>query len=113
MEKSAFIYFMTNKVNTVLYIGVTADLLRRVAEHKAEVNHGFTCVYKCNKLVYYESGDSIGDAIQREKQLKGWNRAWKDALVADFNPLWKDLSKDIGVTTELIAQVAADAKALQ
>lgn len=69
MRKEAYIYFMTNKYNSVLYLGVTNNLFRRVAEHKAKVNKGFTTKYNCNKLVYFESFLSITDAIGREKVI--------------------------------------------
>jgi len=109
-QKAAYIYFMTNEVETVLYIGVTSNLIRRIAEHKADVSHGFTRTYNCKKLVYYEHGTSIADALQREKQLKRWKRVWKNELVNEFNPSWTDLSHNIGVTSELVAQIAANAE---
>ena len=93
---------MTNKSNTVLYLGVTNSILRRIAEHKIKLNSGFTERYNCNKLVYYESSNSMIDAIRREKQLKNW----KNELINTFNPSWKDLSKDIGVTNDLIKEIA-------
>ena len=70
MAKEAFIYFMSNTHNTTLYVGVTNDLLRRVAEHKAHINNGFTDKYNCDKLVYYEEIESFDTAIEREKKLK-------------------------------------------
>ncbi|MDR0873194.1 MAG: GIY-YIG nuclease family protein [Prevotellaceae bacterium] len=96
---------MTNHYNNVLYIGVTNELTRRIAEHKAKVNKGFTYKYNCDKLVYYETFDLMTDAIAREKQLKNWKREWKNKLVNDFNPEWKDLSEDVGVTNELIVSM--------
>ena len=76
----------------VLYTGVTSDLFRRVPEHINKIHpDSFTAKYNCNKLVYYETFGRIEDAIAREKQLKKWNRAWKDKLITDFNPEWKDL----------------------
>jgi putative endonuclease len=110
MSFAAYIYFMTNHENTVLYIGVTNNLPRRVAQHKAgitETGKSFTARYHCKKLVYYECGTSITDAIEREKQLKNWKRAWKEKLVCDFNPGWNDLSSSIGVSQELVNKVAA------
>ena len=68
---------MTNQHNNLLYTGVTNNLVRRIAEHKAKVNKGFTYKYNCDKLVYFESLSSITDAIRREKQLKNWKREWK------------------------------------
>ncbi len=69
-KKSAYIYILTNKNNDVLYIGVTSDLTKRIWEHKNKVVDGFTKKYNLDKLVYYEAGESITDAIKREKQLK-------------------------------------------
>jgi len=105
MSKSAFVYFMSNNYNNVLYVGVTNDLVRRVAEHKAKVNKGFTYKYNVDKLVYFESIHSINDAIEREKQIKNWKREWKNELVNKENPDWKDLFDSIGVTNEVINAV--------
>lgn len=106
MTTDAYVYFMTNRTNEVLYIGVTSNLIRRVAEHQLGVTGGFTHRYRCQKLVYYESGEDISAAIVREKQLKEWHRAWKNRLVAEQNPYWRDLSADIGITPEVLAAVA-------
>lgn len=83
---------MTNARNTVLYIGVTNDLLRRVYEHKNKVTPGFTSKYNINKLVYYEEFPSAYDAICAEKQLKNWKRQWKIDLIKKDNPRFEDLS---------------------
>ena len=96
---------MCNKYNNVLYVGVTNNLTRRVAEHKAKINKGFTYKYNCDKLVYFEKFDLIVEAIAREKQLKNWKREWKNELVVRQNALWVDLSDSIGVTDELIKEV--------
>ena len=105
MSKQGFVYMLTNNHNTTLYIGVTNDLMRRVAEHKLHINQGFTSKYKTEKLVYYEKIEGFDIAIQREKQLKNWHRAWKEALINDFNPEWKDLTEDIGVDEAYIQKV--------
>jgi putative endonuclease len=105
MSKQGFIYILTNKHNTTLYLGVTNDLRRRVAEHKLHINIGFTDKYNIEKLVYYEIHEQIYDAIQREKQLKKWRREWKDALINDFNPEWNDLYETIGLNDEYIQSV--------
>ncbi|WP_234979878.1 GIY-YIG nuclease family protein [Fibrobacter sp. UWEL] len=85
-------YIMANSTNAVLYVGVTNDLKRRVVEHKSEINvKGFTAKYHVDKLVYFEEFQSITDAIAREKQLKHWNRQWKNALICKMNPEWNDL----------------------
>jgi putative endonuclease len=86
-----YVYILTNKTNNVLYIGVTNDLLRRVCEHKEKVVRGFTSKYNVNKLVYYEYTDDIWSALEREKQLKNWRRAWKIDLINSFNSEWRDL----------------------
>ena len=105
MNKKGYIYFMANQHNNVLYLGVTNNLRRRVAEHKAKVNKGFTYKYNCDKLVYFEKIESIEDAIDREKQLKNWKREWKNELINEMNPTLKDLSEEIGVDDELINAV--------
>jgi putative endonuclease len=94
-ERSYFIYIMSNPVDSVLYIGVTNNLQRRVYEHKEKMVEGFTSKYNCNKLVYYEETDEVASAIEREKQLKKWNRQKKDYLINQFNPERKDLSLDM------------------
>ena len=107
MKRLAYIYFITNTYNNVLYVGVTNDLIRRMAEHKAKVNKGFTLKFNCNKLVYFEEFDKIIDAIAREKQIKNWKRSWKDELVNKENADWNDLSDSIGVTKEVIETIKA------
>jgi putative endonuclease len=84
---------MTN-VSGMLYTGVTNDLERRVYEHKNKLIKGFTSSYNLNKLVFFESTDDITVAIAREKQIKGWLRKKKVALIATMNPKWNDLSED-------------------
>ena len=82
---------MTNAYNNVMYIGVTNDLRRRVSEHKLGMNEGFTKKYQVHKLVYCEHFTDIRAAIAREKQLKGWTRAKKNALVEATNQNWLEL----------------------
>jgi putative endonuclease len=86
-----YIYMMTNITGT-LYTGVTNDLERRIYEHKMKLVPGFTKRYNINKLVYFETTGSIEAAITREKQIKGWLRGKKVALINSINPGWKDLS---------------------
>ncbi|GHS90000.1 nuclease [Campylobacterota bacterium] len=105
MSGEAYIYFMSSSRNTVLYVGVTNDLVRRTAEHKAKIDDGFTSKYNTDKLVYFEQCHSMIDAIAREKQLKNWKREWKNTLIAQQNPDWDDLSESIGVNDELIGVV--------
>ena len=83
---------MTNKNNTVIYIGVTSDLLNRVYQHKTKTYKGFTAKYNCDKLIYFEEFDDINLAIAREKQLKSGNRKRKERLINAENPEWYDLS---------------------
>jgi putative endonuclease len=93
VRKEYFVYIMTNKSRT-LYTGVTNNLERRVYERKHKLLPGFTSKYNITKLVFYEAGDDISVAIAREKQIKGWLRAKKIALIESMNPEWKDLSED-------------------
>jgi len=86
---------MTNKINTVLYTGVTNDLLRRVYEHKDKLIEGFTKKYNVTKLIYYEVFDSIENAILREKQIKAGSRKKKIMLIQSTNPRFKDLSEKL------------------
>jgi putative endonuclease len=94
-DKQYYVYILTNKSNKVLYIGVTNDLIRRMFEHKNKLIEGFTRKYNLIKLVYYEITNDIESAIRREKQLKNWHRDWKINLITHFNPVWKDLSKEL------------------
>jgi putative endonuclease len=87
-----YVYMMTN-VTGMLYTGVTNDLERRVYEHKNKLVKGFTSHYNLNKLVFFESTDDITVAIAREKQIKGWLRKKKVALIETINPKWNDLSE--------------------
>ena len=77
-----------------MYIGVTNDLERRLYEHKHQLADGFTEKYNVHKLVYFETTSDIHAALEREKQLKRWKRAKKNALVETMNPVWRDLSED-------------------
>ncbi|MBN2224710.1 MAG: GIY-YIG nuclease family protein [Deltaproteobacteria bacterium] len=95
VEKQYYTYIMTNTYHTVLYIGVTNDLKRRVYEHKEKLVKGFTKTYNITKLVYYESFADPANAIQREKQLKGRPRAKKIELIENFNKAWDDLYDSI------------------
>ena len=81
-----YVYMVSNRWHNVLYIGVTNSLERRMWEHKTKAISGFTKKYNCDQLVYFELYEHIDQAIEREKQLKGWIRAKKDALIAKMNP---------------------------
>ena len=91
-----YVYILANATNAVLYTGVSNDLVRRVAEHKAHLDpDSFTARYRVDRLVYYEAHGSIEAAIGREKQIKGWNRRRKNELVKGFNPAWVDLFESL------------------
>jgi len=93
MSKEFYVYIMTNKSRT-LYTGVTNDLMRRVHEHKNKLIKGFTSKYNIQYLVFFESTTDIHAALAREKQIKGWLRSKKTALIDSMNPNWKDLSEE-------------------
>ncbi len=87
-----WVYIMTNRPNGVLYIGVTSNLPRRIWEHRENIVAGFTSRYNLHRLDYAERHEDIRAAIQREKTMKHWSRAWKLDLIAGQNPEWNDLS---------------------
>lgn len=87
----AAVYIVTNAPNGTLYVGVTTDLIRRVAQHRSGEVDGFSKRYNLRRLVYYEAHQDINAAIQREKRMKNWNRAWKVRLIVKDNPDWADL----------------------
>jgi len=89
------VYIMASKRNGTLYTGVTGDLCKRVWEHKNNLVDGFTQKYSVHQLVYFELHEEIEAAIQREKQIKKWNRAWKIQLIEKMNPQWQDLYESI------------------
>ena len=90
-EMYAAVYIMTDAPNGTLYVGVTTDLIRRVAQHRAGEIDGFTKRYALKRLVYFEPHDDINAAIHREKRLKKWPRGWKVRLITQDNPAWNDL----------------------
>lgn len=93
--KPGYVYILTNKNNTTLYVGVTSNLVRRIMQHKEKQDKkSFTARYNLTKLVYHEAHQSIGDAIGREKQLKAGSRAKKIELIKSINPEWLDLYED-------------------
>ena len=92
MNTYYYIYILTNKVNTVLYTGQTSSLLERVQQHNQGMAEGFTKRYGINKLVYYETAEDLDGALYREKQIKGYTRKKKIALIENMNPKWADLS---------------------
>lgn len=92
MEKGGYVYIMSNRKRSVLYIGVTSSLYWRALEHKSGEGSVFTSKYNCIDLIYFESYASIEEAIEREKVLKRWKRAHKDELIQKFNPNLIDLT---------------------
>ena len=88
MDKSLYVYILTNKRNGTLYIGVTSDLLSRIYKHKNGMYEGFSKKYGIDKLVYYEIYGDTFSAITREKRLKKWRREWKIRLIEGKNPMW-------------------------
>ena len=91
-----YVYILTNGKGNVLYVGVTNDLLRRVYEHKHHLDKGsLTAQYNVEKLVYYEVTSDVEAAIEREKQIKGWNRKRKNKLVESKNPNWNELYDEL------------------
>ena len=96
--KESYAYIMTNKHKNVLYIGVTNDLIRRVYEHKNhEIKPSFTDYYNCEYCIYYEKWNNIEDAINRETQLKKWNRKKKEDLINLKNPKWINLVNETDI----------------
>ncbi len=91
IQKQPAVYILASKRNGTLYTGVTADLLGRVWEHKNGAIEGFTKKYSVHRLVYFERHETMPLAIEREKQIKKWKRKWKQELIEEQNPTWKDL----------------------
>ena len=93
-----FVYLLASKKNGTLYIGLTNNLARRAAEHRSGQIPGFTARYSVHDLVWYETFERIDEASAREKQLKGWNRAWKIKLIEETNPQWREIADTIPYT---------------
>lgn len=91
-----YVYILTNKNHTVLYVGFSGKLKSRLEQHKDKSNKGFTKKYNVYKLVYFETTPYVNNAIKREKQIKHWRRQWKENLINDMNPDWDDLSWMLG-----------------
>jgi putative endonuclease len=97
MNRRFFVYILANRPRGVLYIGVTNDLIRRLAAHKGKLVPGFTRTYGVILLVYYEEYSFLLEARAREATLKRWRRSWKIELVDKFNPNWRDLSNELAL----------------
>lgn len=93
-ERRFFVYLMISASRRSLYTGLTNDLIKRVAEHKSDRLDGFSKQYKTHRLVYYEVFLDVKNAIDREKEIKGWRRSKKDLLIKSKNPGWTDLSEE-------------------
>ncbi|NIR47907.1 GIY-YIG nuclease family protein [candidate division KSB1 bacterium] len=93
--KAYYVYMMANKYNNVLYVGVTNNLIRRVYEHKTNLVDGFTSKYKCHKLVWFEKIEDIETAIIIEKRMKKWKREYKENVINEMNPEWKDVYQNL------------------
>ena len=89
------VYMLTSRRNGVLYIGVTSDPARRIAQHKEKSMPGFSKRYNVRRLVWYEVHATMENAIARERAMKKWRRSWKIALIERTNPLWRDLSSEL------------------
>jgi len=95
MEKQPCVYLLASKRNGTLYTGVTSNLIKRIWEHKNNLVEGFTRKYSVHTLVWYEIHDTMESAIQREKAIKNWRRAWKMKMIEELNPRWRDLYPDL------------------
>ena len=95
--KRPCVYVLTNRRHGTLYVGVTSDVARRVAEHRSGAVEGFTKTHRLDRLVHFELFETMEQAILREKRLKKWRRAWKIQLVEQANPEWRDLSGTLGL----------------
>ena len=93
--KAYFVYILASQRNGTLYIGVTSNLQKRIWEHKNKIVKGFAEKYNVDKLIYYEQTENVMSALEREKQLKKWNRSWKIKLIEKKNPKWSDLYFDL------------------
>jgi putative endonuclease len=93
--KQPAVYILASKKNGTLYVGVTSDLVKRIWEHKNDLVKGFTKRYKIHDLVWYELHGNMDAAIEREKNMKEWKRAWKVKLIEESNPKWNDLYDSI------------------
>lgn len=94
-KQNSYVYILASRCNGTLYVGVTSDLVKRIYEHKNDIYDGFTQKYNVKNLVYYEVFESIEEAIKREKQIKGWLRKKKIALIEQNNQEWTDLYESL------------------
>jgi len=90
-----YVYFLASRPGGAIYVGVTNDIIRRMHEHRTGTVKGHTSRYKIDRLVHFEIYDDVRNALQREKNIKHWPRAWKTRLIAEKNPTWRDLFDEI------------------
>lgn len=95
MDRQPCVYLLASKPNGTLYTGVTSDLLKRIWQHKNDLAEGFTKKYSVHTLVWYELHEEMNPAIEREKNIKEWQRAWKIKLIEKTNPSWRDLYDEL------------------
>jgi putative endonuclease len=95
IERLPCVYLLASDRNGTLYVGVTSNLVARIWQHREHQAEGFTSRYGVTRLVWYEMHDTMGSAIEREKRIKKWNRAWKVEMIDAMNPSWRDLWPDI------------------
>ncbi len=95
MTRKYFIYILASENGRAIYIGSTSNLAQRISQHKNKEVDGFSKKYNCINLVYFEELDSAYDMVSRERQLKNWHRDWKNNLITEFNPEWRDLTDSI------------------
>jgi putative endonuclease len=96
-----YVYFLASRPGGTLYVGVTNNLIRRIFEHRSKAVPGFSKTYNVDKLVFYEIYSSIQEALQREKNIKHWPRAWKTNLILQNNPGWRDLYEELTAVGEV------------
>ncbi|WP_082576268.1 MULTISPECIES: GIY-YIG nuclease family protein [unclassified Lysobacter] len=101
MSKSPAVYVLASSRKGTLYVGVTSDLVSRIWQHREHITDGFSKRYDVTRLVWYELTESMESAIQREKQIKKWNREWKIRLIEERNPTWRDLWPEIAGNAEV------------
>ena len=94
LTKQYYVYIMSSRSH-VIYVGMTNDLRRRVEQHQQKLIEGFTQKYNITQLVYYEVANDVHSALAREKEIKGWRRSKKVALIESMNPLWQDMSRQL------------------
>ena len=90
-----YVHLLASQPQGTLYVGMTDDLVRRIWEHKVKAVLGFTAKYTVDRLVWFEAHEALEGALRREKQIKGWRRAWKISLIEENNPYWTDLYQSL------------------